>query len=108
VLERMLAGAAISEENSVFVRELVNGVIRDKAKIDTTMQQFATAWPIAQMPLVDRNIIRLAIFEILSDNRVSIKVAINEAVVLARRFGSDNSARFVNGVLGSVSALADR
>ena len=108
VLERTLAGAGLSEENNVFVGEVVSGVLRDKANIDATIQRFATAWPIAQMPLIDRNIIRLAIFEILSDNRVSIKVAINEAVVLARRFGSDSTAKFVNGVLGSVSAIAGR
>jgi N utilization substance protein B len=57
---------------------------------------------------VDRNILRLAIFEILIDNNVPVKVAINEAVELAKKFGSDSSSRFVNGVLGSVSALAAR
>jgi N utilization substance protein B len=60
------------------------------------------------LPVIDRNIIRLAIFEILFDNRVSVKVAINEAVELAKKYGSDNSPKFVNGVLGSVSALTDR
>ena len=54
--------------------------------------------------MVDRNILRLAIFEILHDNKVPVKVAINEAVELAKAFGSDNSPKFVNGVLGSVSA----
>jgi len=56
----------------------------------------------------DRNILRLAIFEILLDNKVPVKVVINEAVELAKTFGSDNSARFVNGVLGSISTLASR
>jgi N utilization substance protein B len=58
--------------------------------------------------LVDRNILRLAIFEILLDNKVPVKVAINEAVELAKAYGSDNSSKFVNGVLGSISALASR
>jgi N utilization substance protein B len=58
--------------------------------------------------VIDRNILRLAIFEILLDNKVPVKVAINEAVELAKAFGSDNSSRFVNGVLGSVSALVSR
>jgi len=58
--------------------------------------------------VVDRNILRLAIFEILLDNRMPVKVAINEAVELAKTFGSDNSARFVNGVLGSVSTQVTR
>ena len=57
---------------------------------------------------MDRNILRLAIFEILLDGKVPVKVAINEAVELAKRYGSDNSSRFVNGVLGSVSTLVDR
>jgi N utilization substance protein B len=63
---------------------------------------------VEQIPIVDRNILRLAIFEILLDNSVPVKVAINEAVELAKKFGSDSSPRFVNGVLGSVSALASR
>jgi N utilization substance protein B len=58
--------------------------------------------------VVDRNILRLAIFELLFNNKTPIKVAINEAVELAKSFGSDNSARFVNGVLSSVSKLATR
>ncbi len=108
VVSRLLAEGGLSEENNVFVRELVSQVIQNKEKIDLNIQKFATAWPIAQMPVIDRNILRLAIFEILVDNKVSVKIAINEAVELAKRFGSDSSPKFVNGVLGSVSALADR
>jgi len=108
VVSRLLAEGELSEENNVFVRELVSQVIQNKEKIDLNIQRFATAWPIAQMPAIDRNILRLAIFEILVDNKVSVKIAINEAVELAKRFGSDSSPKFVNGVLGSVSALADR
>jgi len=108
VVSRLLAEGGLSEENNVFVRELVSQVIQNKEKIDLNIQRFATAWPIAQMPVIDRNILRLAIFEILVDNKVSVKIAINEAVELAKKFGSDSSPKFVNGVLGSVSALADR
>lgn len=108
VLDRLLAIKAFSEENNAFVREMVNGVIRNKEKIDQSIQSFAPAWPIDQIPVSDRNILRLAIFEILFDNIVPVKVAINEAVELAKIYGSDNSARFINGVLGSVSALANR
>lgn len=64
-----------------------------------------TAWPVNQLSAVDRNILRLAIFELLIDNRVPVSITINEAVELAKKFGSDNSARFVNGVLSSVSTL---
>ena len=110
--ERIIAHLAtkegLSEENKAFVRHLVNGVIQNKEAIDRNIQRFAPAWPLEQMAVVDRNILRLAIFEILFDNEVSVKVAINEAVELAKKFGSENSPKFINGVLGSVSALADR
>jgi len=108
VVTRFLAEGGLSEGNDAFVRELVSKVIQNKEKIDHNIQKFATAWPIEQIQVVDRNILRLAIFEILFDNKVSVKVAINEAVELAKKFGSDNSSKFVNGVLGSVSALANR
>ena len=108
VLTHLLSEGRLSEENSAFARELVNGVIQNKEKIDLNVRNFAPAWPIEQIPVVDRNILRLAIFEILLDNKVPVKVAINEAVELAKTFGSDNSSKFVNGVLGSVSTLANR
>jgi N utilization substance protein B len=108
VVAGLLVEAGLSEESNAFVRELVGGVIQNKDKLDQSIQKFAPAWPIKQIPVVDRNILRLAIFEILLDNRMPVKVAINEAVELAKTFGSDNSARFVNGVLGSVSTQVTR
>ncbi len=108
ILSRILADGGLSEGNNTFVRELVSGVSQNKEKIDQNIRSFAPAWPIEQLPVVDRNILRLAIFEILLDNRVPVKVAINEAVELAKSFGSESSPRFINGVLGSVSAIADR
>ena len=108
VLSRLLDETRLSEENSAFVRELVIGVVRDKEKIDLHIQSFAPAWPVEQISVVDRNILRLAIFEILLDDNVPVKVAINEAVELAKMFGSDNSPKFVNGVLGAISTLANR
>jgi len=107
-LTRLLANGELPEESVTFVRELVSGVIQNRKEIDQNINNFAPAWPVAQIPVIDRNILRLAIFEILLDNKVPVKVAINEAVELAKTFGSDSSARFVNGVLGSVSALASR
>jgi len=108
VLTHLLADERLSEENANFARELVRGVIQNTEKIDESIQVFAPAWPIEQIPVVDRNILRLAIFEILLDNKVPVKVAINEAVELAKTFGSDNSSKFINGVLGSVSTLVSR
>jgi N utilization substance protein B len=105
-LNRLVASERLSEEGGVFAGELVRGVIHNKEEIDQSIRRYAPAWPVEQIPTVDRNILRLAIFEILFDKRVPVKVAINEAVELAKRFGGDNSPRFVNGVLGSVSSLA--
>ena len=108
VTERLLAETPLSRENDDFVRELVNGTFKNREQIDSNIHKFAPAWPVDQIATVDRNILRLAIFEILFDNKVPIKVAVNEAVELAKTFGSESSAKFINGVLGSVSALASR
>ena len=108
VLNCLLAEGGLSEENANFTRELVSGVIRNWGKVDLNIQNLAPAWPLEQIPVVDRNILRLAIFEILLDNKVPVKVAINEAVELAKTFGSGSSSKFVNGVLGSVSTLVRR
>jgi len=108
VVAHLLAKGGLSEENAAFTHELVCSVIQNKDIIDLNIQNFAPAWPIEQIPVIDRNILRLAIFEILLDNKVPVKVAINEAVELAKTFGSDSSSKFVNGVLGSVSALVGK
>jgi len=108
VIAHLLAEENLFEEDAAFVRELVRGVVQNKEKIDQSIRSFAPAWPVEQISLVDRNILRLAIFEILLDDKVPVKVAINEAVELAKRYGSDNSSKFVNGVLGSVSTLVNR
>ena len=108
VLAYLLAEERLSKENANFTCDLVTGVIQNRGKIDEHIQSFAPAWPIKQISVVDRNILRLAIFEILLDNKVSVKIAINEAVELAKTFGSESSSRFVNGVLGSVSTLSSK
>lgn len=94
----------LSEDNAKFARELVEGVVRYREKLDDRIHHFAPAWPVEQIALIDRNILRLAIFEILIDNKIPVKVATNEAVELAKKFGSDHSSKFVNGVLGAVIA----
>jgi N utilization substance protein B len=97
--------AGISEDIVSFIRILVDGVIDNREQLDQNIREFAPAWPLDQISIVDRNILRLAIFEILHDDKIPVKVAINEAVELAKTFGSNNSSRFINGVLGSVSNL---
>jgi N utilization substance protein B len=106
VVERLLAGADLSAETGDFARGLVEGTAAHRDEIDGSIRRFAPAWPVEQIAMIDRNILRLAIFEILFDNKVPVKVAVSEAVELAKQFGSGNSARFVNGVLGSVSKLS--
>ena len=108
VLGRLLAEEGLSEDNNAFVRQLVNQAMQHREEIDRNIQRFAPAWPVEQISVIDRNILRLAISEILFDNRVIVKVAINEAVELAKKFGGESSSRFVNGVLGSISAFAER
>ena len=105
-LSRLLGQNAVSEEVAVFARELVAGVLENRERIDAVIAQAAPAYPVAQLAVVDRNILRLAIHEVLMNNETPVRAAINEAVELAKKFGSDSSARFVNGVLGSVSAMS--
>jgi len=108
VLGRQTEEDPIEEESALFIKELVDGVLSNEGEIDRFIEIYAPAWPVAQMALVDRNILRLAIFEILFNNKVPVKVAINEAVELAKMFGGDNTPKFINGVLGTVSAQSGK
>ena len=85
-----------------FARELVHGVLAHQDELDAAIAEAAPERPLPQMARVDKNILRLAIYEIVLNNAVPAKVAINEAVELAKLFGSDTSSRFVNGVLGTI------
>jgi N utilization substance protein B len=104
-LNLMTNKTALSGDIMDFTRELINGVVQHREELDRNIQDFAPAWPLDQISIIDRNILRMAIFEILHDTKIPVKVAINEAVELAKTYGSNNSSRFVNGVLGSVSNL---
>src|SRR4030042_1308020 len=104
ILARLLQEKPLPDEAADFVRSLVNGVLENKKSIDDIIRKFAPAFPVEQIAPIDRNILRLAIFEVLFDNRVPVKAAINEAIELAKSYGSDTSQKFVNGVLGSVTA----
>ncbi len=100
-LDWLLEDTSLPEETVSFTWQLVSKVLENMGAIDELIQRFAPAWPLQQMATVDRNILRLGVAEILFE-AVPAKVAINEAVELAKTFGSENSARFVNGVLGSI------
>ena len=106
VFHGVLEGAPLDAPLVEFVRGLVSGVLARRREIDRLVHRYAPAWPVAQLPSVDRNVLRIAIYEILFDNGTPPKVAINEAVELAKLFGGEASPKFVNGVLGSL--MADR
>lgn len=95
------------EEKSGFVWELVTGVISHLKEIDEIIQKTAPQWPLDQISIVDRNVLRIGIYELLFGNKEAVppKVAINEAIELAKGFGGENSGKFVNGVLGTVYKL---
>lgn len=85
-----------------FVHTLVKGVIERTSELDEALQPLAPEWPLAQVARIDRNILRMGLYELLhSQGSVPARVAINEAVELAKSFGSDNSSKFINGVLGT-------
>ena len=103
-----LAGEDLLQAATIkFAASLVQGVTNSRSDLDNVIQRYAPAWPVLQLSLVDRNILRIALFELLHNPNVPRKTAVNEAVELAKVFGSDSSARFVNGVLGSVMAELD-
>ena len=87
------------------VRRLVTGVVTNRAAIDALLQRFAPEWPIDQVAVIDRNILRIAVYEhLLQKRKTPIPVIINEAVHLAQLFGADHSHSFVHGVLGAITA----
>ncbi len=91
-------------EDADFAVRLVRGALRERPVIDKLIEKCAPEWPVDQIAVVDRNILRLGIFELMFGNydEVPPKVAINEAIEMAKSFGSDASPRFVNGVLGTI------
>lgn len=104
VLERNVSEFAPNKTDMPFMEKLLDGVLQKQSEIDLVIEKAAPDWPIDRISPVDRNILRLGLYELLfSDrNEVPAKVAINEAIELAKQFGGENSSRFVNGVLGAV------
>jgi transcription antitermination protein NusB len=106
LLKRNLSEFGMGMEDSKFVEELLNGVIKNQKKIDKVIEKAAPEWPLAQISGIDRNVLRLGLYELLFGNKVEVppRVAINEAIELAKAFGGESSGKFVNGVLGTVFA----
>lgn len=104
VLERNIGEFAQNKTDAPFIEKLLDGVLGKQNELDQVISKAAPEWPIDRISPVDRNILRLGLFELLFADRkeVPAKVAINEAIELAKQFGGENSSRFVNGVLGAV------
>jgi len=91
-------------EDKTFIWELVTGVLKHILKIDKVIEKAAPEWPIDQITIVDRNVLRIGLYELMYGNKEEVppKVAINEAIELAKSFGGESSGKFINGVLGTV------
>jgi N utilization substance protein B len=103
VLGCHLEAEPLPDELRQFAYAVVNGVLTHQARMDELIQKYAPEWPLDQMAIIDRNILRIAIYEFAVGDETPLKVAINEAVELAKVFGSDSAPRFINGVLGSLA-----
>ncbi|MBC7249726.1 MAG: transcription antitermination factor NusB [Anaerolineae bacterium] len=104
VLQARLATQPLPPEGEAFARSLLEGVLAHLPQLDEMIHTYAPEWPLDQMAVIDRNILRMAIYEFAISGETPVKVAINEAVELAKIFGSNSSRRFVNGVLGTLAA----
>jgi N utilization substance protein B len=104
VLEKNLQEFGLGLDDKNFPRQLVHGVIEKRDNIDTIIEKAAPEWPISQIAMVDRNVLRLGLYELLFGDYAAVppKVAINEAIELAKSFGGESSGKFINGVLGTV------
>ena len=101
VLERTLNGA--SAQDGGYARQLVEGTVADKEQLDRWIAEASKEWRVSRMPTIDRNILRLASYEIVHQGDVPLSVIINEAVELAQSYSTAEAKRFVNGVLGSIA-----
>jgi len=103
-LQARLEESTLSDNLENFSQKLVVGVYPIRKLLDNFIAQHAPEWPIEQVAIIDRNILRIALWEFAVSGETPIKVAINEAIELAKTYGSDSASRFVNGVLGSLAS----
>ncbi|MEK9157753.1 MAG: transcription antitermination factor NusB [Patescibacteria group bacterium] len=104
IVDRNIKEFASGIDDPSFISQLVNGVVGHLSQINSIIEKAAPQWPLAQIAVVDRNVLRIGLYELLFGNRDEVppKVAINEAIELAKSFGGDSSGKFVNGVLGTI------
>ncbi len=108
VLTERLASGDLLDQTRTLAAQLVRGVLANRAQLDTLIRQYAPEWPLDQIATIDRNILRIAIYELGAANQTPVKVIINEAIELAKTFGTDSTPRFINGVLGTLAARESR
>lgn len=104
IIERNIKEFGPGLEDESFVWQLINGLVKHLAEIDKIITKAAPEWPIEQITIVDRNVLRIGLYELLYAKKEEVppKVAINEAIELAKSFGGESSGKFINGVLGTV------
>ena len=107
VLDRNIGRYSEMVEDTDFVRKLVHGVSKHAERLDNEIQPVAPEWPISQIARMDKIVLRIGLYELQEENDVPPKVVINEAVELAKAFGSENSSKFINGVLGTLLRQRD-
>jgi transcription antitermination protein NusB len=107
VLDRNLAEFTDSIDDTNFVEDVVDGVQKHESEIDSIIGPAAPEWPVDQIAKIDKIILRIGVYELIIKRDVPPKVAINEAVELAKSFGGENSSKFVNGVLGTIYRKSD-
>ncbi len=103
-IDALVAEYEASEEVKAFASTLVRGVLRHLAAIDTLIAAAAPQWPLDQIAGVDKAVLRVAVYELRHGEGVPVKVAINEAVEIAKEYGGEGSGRFINGVLGAIAS----
>lgn len=103
ILQRRLEANALDATGREFASQLVQGILENMEGTDVLISRYAPEWPLEQMAVIDRNILRIAIYEFIASDETPVKVAINEAVELAKTYGSDSAPRFINGVLGTLA-----
>ncbi|MBU2541987.1 transcription antitermination factor NusB [Patescibacteria group bacterium] len=103
IIEQNLAEFGVGVENEQeYIEKTINAIIENLPKIDKVITDYATNWPMDQINLIDRNILRIGIYELLLNDEIPAKVAINEAIEIAKTYGGQSSGKFVNGILGAI------
>ena len=101
-LKQMFDNFAPSFDDQGFSKNIIQGIVKNIDDIDNNITKYATEWPLDQITIVDRNILRIGVYELTIDDDIPAKVAINEAIEMGKTFGGEASGKFINGVLGAI------